>query len=237
MKARLTFILLATMAGFVTSCSDDDDATPATGTVTGTISPANGASQVYLITGTDTIKGAPSASGTYELKDVKAGDYQITVKANANYTAPAPAAVNVTAGNTTTVPVITLTALPAGGAASVVIGGVTYAGTPTFANFGTGKLFYLSNGYQVHITLPANITGPATFTTANSDLNFMVLSNSTGANWDTDNTGGTGTLTVTSFNATTKKGSATFSFTAAASSGSTTKVGTNGTLQNVTLKN
>lgn len=240
MRFSLKSLFFVALTAFAFGCdSDDDAANPSNGTVKGSVSPANGASQVFLVTGTDTIKGTPAADGTYELKDVKPGDYQISAKANANFMAPAASAVSVTAGNTTDVPVITLTALPANGSASVSIGGTTYSGTPTFAGFGNGTLFYLSNGNQIHITLPAGISGPGTFTTsATSDLEFKVINNSSGATWSTDATGGTGTLTVSSYNATTKKGSATFSFTAVPTMGGTgTKVGTNGTLLNVRLRN
>ena len=239
MRLRLKYFVLLAVTAFSFGCDKDDDTQPTTGTVKGSISPANGGSQVFLITGSDTLKATPASTGTYEFTQVKAGSYQATVKTNAGYSAPAATAITVTAGQTTDVPVITLTQVPANGAASVVIDGVTFSGTPSFAGFGTGKLFYLSNGFQVHITLPANITGPGTFTTsASSDLVFMVLNNSTGATWSSDDAGGSGTLTVTSFDAATKKGNATFSFTATPSMGATgNKVGTNGSLQNVRLKN
>jgi hypothetical protein len=238
MKASLKYFFLVLITAFSVGCGDDKDTSPTTGIVKGSITPANGASKVYLVSGTDTVSGTPTSSGTFELTSVKPGSYQFSIKSNEGFSSPAPTAVEVTAGQTTEVPAITLTQLPANGLMSVSVSGTAYSGTPTFAAFGNGLLFIYSNGYQVHLTLPA-ITGTGTYTTSStSDLEFKVINNTTGAMWSSDNASGTGTLNITSYNATTKKGSGTFTFTATPGSGATgNKVGTNGSLQNVKLKN
>src|SRR5688572_22099354 len=104
MKSRFTLILLAAMGSLFYGCGDDkkEDPTPSatseTGTVSGTISPANSASKIFLISGTDTIKGTPTASGSYELTDVKSGTYSLAFKATSNYDTPAPSNVEVRKG-------------------------------------------------------------------------------------------------------------------------------------------
>lgn len=244
MKARLTFFFLTILTGFISGCGDEDNPTPDAGTVTGTISPANAASKVYLIAGTDTIKGTPTAAGSYELTNVKAGTYSLAFKANDAYDAPAPSSVTVTARQTTTVPVATFTALPANGVMSVVINGVLQTGNVTYFGGNDYPIILNSNGWpnntttghSIWLTLPP-ITGVGTYTSAtqnpNGDEVEFDVANSNNF-WWANYSMGTATVTVTSFNPTTKRISGTFSFTAI-SSGRPDKVGTNGILKNIKL--
>jgi hypothetical protein len=248
MKKRISFILFVAFAGFFTGCGDDDkkdDPTPETGTVTGTISPANSASKVYLIVGTDTIKGTPTAAGTYELTDVKVGTYKLAFKATSAYVAPAPTDVTVTARQTTNVPVVTFATLPPNGLMSVEIDGVTHSRTPSNNVSGSfAEPYIISNNfstydYTVQIRIP-HITGPGTFNITNSDLVFSISDGRTNYDYYTWYPGSSGTLTITSYNSATKRGNGTFSFVAANTSGDPnatpkTKAGVNGVLTNVKL--
>ncbi|MFC5272248.1 hypothetical protein [Adhaeribacter terreus] len=245
MKTRLTLILFAAFASVFSGCSDDNDATPESGTVSGTISPAHSATKVYLITATDTIKGTPTAAGTYELKEVKAGSYSLAFKAADNFDSPAPSTIEVKKGQTTNVPVVTFTALPANGFISVEISGVTYSGTPSyfFGNeypmvwSGNGWPNNYAGGHQIRLTLPI-ITGVGTYSSAThqptgEDLEIAVANMNNF--WTVNNAMGTATLIVTSFNPTTKRINGTFSFTAEDGGSSPDKVGTNGIIKNVRL--
>jgi hypothetical protein len=237
-KNFLVLALATTLAG----CSKDDDATsqpPAsttTGTVTGSVSPANGASRVLLISGADTLKATPSGFGEYTFEEVKPGPYQVMAKPFPDHEAPAPVAVSVSAGQTTTVPVITLTRVPIDGLISVSVDGSVISGTPLFSAVGNGSISISNSTMAIYLELP-EITKTGTYTNANSDLSVIVLQGPNTDRWETTKTTGTATLTVTAFDPVTLKGSATFSFSAPASGNGATgnKVGTNGSLKNARL--
>ena len=243
MKLHLKHFLILALAAFATACGNDEDTsqptpTPAatTGEVSGTVTPSNGASHVFLISGTDTLKTVPSAFGDFEFAEVKPGTYQVMAKPFFDHEAPAPTSVTVKAGQTTTVPVITLTKIPIDGLISVSLDGSVISGTPLFSAVGNGSISISNSTDQVYLELPI-ITGTGTYTNANSDLNVIILQSPTSARWETTKTLGTATLTVTSFDPVTLKGNATFSFSAPASANGATgsKVGTNGSLKNTRL--
>jgi hypothetical protein len=70
-----------------------------TATVKGTVSPAEGATQAWALSTSDTVK-APVANGTFELKNLKAGTYQIIIEAVAPYKNTAKEGVEVAEGAT-----------------------------------------------------------------------------------------------------------------------------------------
>lgn len=244
MKIRLKYFSMLALAGILAGCGNDEDPaqpdprpnTSPNGSVVGSVSPANGASRVLLFAGQDTLKTTPNSTGVFSFADVKPGNYQVVARAYPGYLAPAPTAVTLEAGKVTEVPEIKMMALPINGLLAVTINGSPVNGTPIFSAVGNGSLSYSDGNLGFYLELPV-ISGPGTYTNANSDLNVIVIEGPSGARWETTKTLGTASLTVTSYDPVTLKGDATFSFTAPASANGATgsKTGTNGSLQNVRL--
>jgi hypothetical protein len=72
------------------------------GTVKGTVSPAEGAARVWVISSTDTLKAAIN-QGTFEIPDVKPGTYKVIIEAKPPYKNVAKDGVTVTDGQTSDV--------------------------------------------------------------------------------------------------------------------------------------
>lgn len=68
-----------------------------TATVKGTVSPAEGATQAWALSSADTAK-APISNGSFEIKDLKPGTYQIVIEAVAPYKNTAKDGVEVAEG-------------------------------------------------------------------------------------------------------------------------------------------
>lgn len=237
MKTSVKYFVMLAFATLMSGCSKDDNATQPniTGNISGSIDPTNGASQVLLYAGQDTLKATPDNFGDFEFNEVKPGNYHIVAKPFSDHEAPGPAPVTITAGKTEPVH-IQLIKIPIDGLISVSVDGSTLSGTPLFSAVGNGSISISNVTLGVYLELPV-ITGPGTFTNANSNLNVIVLEGPTGARWETIKTSGTATLTVTSFDPVTLKGNATFSFSAPANGNGATgnKAGTNGSLKNARL--
>jgi hypothetical protein len=78
-----------------------------TGSIKGTVSPAEGAVQAWAISATDTLK-APVANGMYEIPAAKAGTYKLIIEAKPPYKNAAKEGVAVMDGSATEVPEIKL---------------------------------------------------------------------------------------------------------------------------------
>jgi len=72
------------------------------GTIKGTVSPAEGATQAWALSSSDTLKVAIS-KGTYEISDAKPGTYRIIIEAKAPFKNAAKDGVIVKEGETTEV--------------------------------------------------------------------------------------------------------------------------------------
>lgn len=70
-----------------------------TTTIKGTINPPNGASQVWALSSSDTLK-ANVSNGTFEFKDAKPGVYSLKVEAIAPYKSASKEGVQVADGAT-----------------------------------------------------------------------------------------------------------------------------------------
>ncbi|WEK33968.1 MAG: carboxypeptidase-like regulatory domain-containing protein [Candidatus Pseudobacter hemicellulosilyticus] len=73
-----------------------------TGSIKGTISPADGATRVWALSGTDTLK-ASVAEGAFEITGAKAGTYRLIVEAKPPYKNAAKDGVTVADGQPTDV--------------------------------------------------------------------------------------------------------------------------------------
>ena len=70
------------------------------GSIKGTISPPDGATQVWAISATDTLKTTIS-SGAFEIPDVKSGTYKVMIDAADPYKDVTKDGIQVTDGRTT----------------------------------------------------------------------------------------------------------------------------------------
>lgn len=75
--------------------------------IKGTVSPAEGAGDVWAISGTDSLKATP-AEGAFQFNDVKAGTYKIVVEGKAPYKDFVKEGVEVKDGEVTDLGEITL---------------------------------------------------------------------------------------------------------------------------------
>lgn len=73
-----------------------------TGSIKGTVSPADGAVQAWAYSQTDTMK-APVSEGSFEISGLKAGDYKLVIEAKAPYKNQEKENVSVADGQTTDV--------------------------------------------------------------------------------------------------------------------------------------
>ncbi|QEC43688.1 carboxypeptidase-like regulatory domain-containing protein [Pseudobacter ginsenosidimutans] len=73
-----------------------------TGSIKGTVSPADGAERVWALSGTDTLK-ATVESGAFNITGAKAGTYRVIVEAKPPYKNAAKDGVTVTDGQPTDV--------------------------------------------------------------------------------------------------------------------------------------
>lgn len=71
-----------------------------TGSIKGTVAPADAAVRVWALSGTDTLK-APVDKGAFELSGAKAGTYRVIVEAKPPYKNAAKDGVTVTDGQPT----------------------------------------------------------------------------------------------------------------------------------------
>jgi len=68
-----------------------------TGSIKGTVSPADGAVRAWAESSTDTLR-APVINGSYEITDAKAGSYKIIIEAKPPYKNAAKDGITVTDG-------------------------------------------------------------------------------------------------------------------------------------------
>jgi len=73
-----------------------------TGTIKGTVNPADGASNAWAVSSTDTLK-ASITEGTFTISDVPAGTYRVIIEAKPPYKNAAKDGVTVTDGQATDV--------------------------------------------------------------------------------------------------------------------------------------
>ena len=73
-----------------------------TGTVKGTVTPADGATRAWIISATDTLK-SPISNGTFEIPDVKPGIYKVVIEAKPPYKNVAKDGITVADGQTSDV--------------------------------------------------------------------------------------------------------------------------------------
>ena len=227
MHVRLTYFWFLVILILAAGCSQTT-VEPDNGGITGTVMPANAASLVYLVRGTDTIKTGVKPDGTYEISDIAKGEYKLTAKPNFGFIAPVPGPIIINGGFTTQAYPIRVPQIPASGAFSITIQDSIYTGTSITDSTAATDLTLVSGPYLFRFQLPA-VSGPATFTTAtNPDLKIEVRFNK--QIWEAGGSQGNATLTVTSFDQATRRGNGTFSFTAV-KAGEADIAGTNGSLQ------
>ena len=99
-KARLSFVALTiAVAGLFAFTNIKTD----TGSIRGTVSPADGAVRAWAVSGTDTLKSAIKDDGAFLISDAKAGTYRVIIEAKPSYKNAAKENVTVVDGQPTDV--------------------------------------------------------------------------------------------------------------------------------------
>ena len=98
-KAKLAFVALSIAAAGLFAF---DNGVNQSGSIKGTVSPAEGASKAWALSSSDTLK-ADIANGSFEIANAKAGTYRIIIEAKPPYKNVAKDNVAVTDGQPTDV--------------------------------------------------------------------------------------------------------------------------------------
>ena len=91
-KMKLTALVLGTMTAGLFAFTAID-----TGSIKGTVSPADGAVQAWALSASDTLK-APINNGAFSIDNVKPGDYRLIIEAKPPYKNQAKEGVSVKDG-------------------------------------------------------------------------------------------------------------------------------------------
>ena len=233
-----------------TSCNKENGGTttpPAPGTLSGSFTPTSSATAVSLdtITGGQKYTVTPNADGTFSFSSVLPGQYKLRVTPTTIYNTPVQSSVSVTSGNNTAVPAVTLTYNSAAqtGNINFTLNGTAY----TIFNDGlflsyTSPVFQLTGGtpstpsyYYLDLKL-SSVSGTGTFNITSSasyiSTFYYTSPGNAGGYWSTNN-GGTGSVTITTLNTTTRSASGTFTGTLAPQGASVGTKTISGTFTNV----
>jgi hypothetical protein len=80
-KKNIRILLIALVILFITASF----LKPSTGSVKGTVNPADGAAQATIISATDSFRSLISTEGAFVITDVKPGNYSLEIQAKAPY--------------------------------------------------------------------------------------------------------------------------------------------------------
>ncbi|MDO7873464.1 carboxypeptidase-like regulatory domain-containing protein [Hymenobacter sp. ASUV-10] len=244
----LSLALGSGAAVLTTSCSSSEPE-PAKAALSGQITPAGSVSTVTATTaGGQTFTATPSSTGAYSFPSLTVGAYTLSFTAAPGYTAPAPQQVTLAAGGTTA-PSTTITLAPA--SASFVADGTPVTATYIFSQVFSGDrrlTFTVSPGGApgptlfIHMDGALPVVGSYSLINGNGDYDASYLAPNyqnyySDMGVDGSSPGVGGTFTITNVNATARRFSGTFSFTAYGSTNAGTYVPaviTNGVFTNVT---
>ena len=246
MKNFVHFLLLAlvTSAALLFTACDDKNTSPKAGAIAGQITPANA---VTTVTATDAGNKAttatPSASGEYTINNLTPGDYTLSFTPATGFTAPASQSISVAAGATTTASPVTVTSGSGQGTWSVSGTNATATLVQGNLQFGVLSVTLANTVGQSVILVMDGYTGSArsfslgSFSTSSQAMYSQMVGTSS-QQWTTAalSGGGSGTITITSVNATAspKRVSGTFTFVGQPAISSTTGSKTvTGTFTNV----
>ena len=244
------FLLLLTCLLFsITSCKKNKSkkSPPVPGTVSGSVTPSTAIISVSLdtITGGQRHTMSPNTDGTFSFSSVLPGQYKLRVTSTAIYNAPAQVNVSVTSGNNSSIPAITLTYNSAAqtGTINFTMNGTSYNiyNNSLFLTY-SSSIFNLTGGtpstpsyYYLDLKLNS-VSGIGTYNISTSasyiSIFYYTSPGNAGGYWSTNN-GGTGAVTITTLNTTTRTASGTFSGTLAPQGASVGSKQINGTFANV----
>lgn len=227
-------------ASMLNSCSSDkkDDPQPTTGSLAGTVSPANGLTKVTATDGGGlTFVATPGTNGAFTIADLKPGEYTLSFTPASGYAQPGNRSITIVAGQQAAAGTVevesdgsvrngtiswtrdgvayTSTALsgmirPVGYlteiSASTTSGGSTHQVSFTFSNSITGP-----GTYELFSSGPGNNGGEYIVTTGSNTVRYGTYLYQTGP---TTGYAGRGNFIVTSFDATSRRMSGTFSYSA-----------------------
>lgn len=247
MRAALLLLLLPILTTTLSGCNDDDTgrndpepAVVANGVVKGSVLPAYAAEEVYLVSGTDTLKTIPGkplpfeSVGAFEFDQVKPGTYIVGVRSIYSFTTPRPDTITVQPGATVVVPKFELYTAN-NGLMSFTFNDTVYTGSPNLGVSPTNtSVSFPTPKYWFSITFP-EVNGPGIYSTATFNTMQVRVFNWKQDNWYADKSRGFATMQVTAFNPASGIGNATFSFTAV-NPGKPDAVVTKGTLYSVRLR-
>ncbi|RYU83223.1 DUF6252 family protein [Hymenobacter persicinus] len=235
----LLLVLGASLLTVTSSCSKKENPAPAptTGAVEGLISPVGSITTVTATSsGGLTFPVVPNgASGAFALPELAAGTYVLSFTPASGYVAPSPRTVDVVAGKTTAAGTVSVSGngTPRG-TVSWMKDGTAYSST-VLSGLINNQSFSLEAAAanptftdNVRLDVPLGITGPGTYSLAGSSdprsntadywrtSGTVTTSYTTQLRLTSPTTGinGTGTLTVSSYDAATRTMSGTFAFNA-----------------------
>lgn len=248
-KTVFLFYFVFLIISFISCIQENSTPTtpPASGTVSGSVSPSTAVTSVSLdtVTGGQKYLETPNPDGTFKFSSVLPGQYKLRVMPITIYNMPTQVSVSVTLGNTTTIPVINLSYNTAAQTGIVNFG---LDGTPytiyynelflTYSSF----IFNLTGGtpsipsyYYFDLKLNS-ISVAGTYNISNSPSYISIFYYTSPGNnagyWSTNN-GGAGTVNITTLNTTTRTASGTFSGTLVPQGVSVGTKQINGTFTNV----
>lgn len=201
-------------------CDKDDTGTQPgqPGTVKGSVMLYYAAKEVYLVSGTDTLKTSVTPSniyyerfGTFEFNQVPPGDYKLGVNPILNFWPPDPVFIRVSSGQTVETPRFKVYSSDhAHGIFSLTYNDTVYTGNASVA----GKQIIMSTPrYYFSVTLPV-IKGPGTYSTTTHTGIQARFNAYNYQDWYANNTMGSVIVNVTAFDSVSRLGHGTFSFTA-----------------------
>ncbi|KAA9340273.1 DUF6252 family protein [Adhaeribacter soli] len=225
---RKTLIFASLVVSLLSvSCSKDDDqtrdATPNTkGTLNVIASPADAATRINIIRGTDTIKAVPDAYGVFTVKDLPENNYNVVFTPSPLYEKPIDKTAQIKAGQVTDFGTISFTKKSNG--ISAKVDGLIWAPYGMNNNLDSlNKLHiygFMYGDYYVYLGKIPFSKGTYTHV-SNPELVWAYGGFSQGGpneHWESTH-GGSASVTITNIDPAAKKITGYFSFTANASPG------------------